>query len=44
MAKRIGKRTIILENKPYINAVTFGEIEDLGVTDANNIGAAMALP
>lgn len=28
--------------KPYINAVTFGEIEDLGVTDANNMGAAMA--
>ncbi|MCQ2440619.1 MAG: stage V sporulation protein AD [Clostridia bacterium] len=30
------------ENKPYINAVCFGEIEDLGVTDANNMGAAMA--
>lgn len=30
------------EGKPYINAVTFGEIEDLGVTDANNMGAAMA--
>ena len=27
---------------PYINAVTFGEIEDYGITDANNMGAAMA--
>lgn len=27
---------------PYINSVTFGEIEDFGVTDANNMGAAMA--
>lgn len=30
------------EDKPYINAVTFGRIEDLSVTDANNMGAAMA--
>ena len=30
------------EGKPYINAVCFGEIEDLGVTDTNNMGAAMA--
>ena len=30
------------QGKPYINAVTFGEIEDLGVTDSNNMGAAMA--
>ena len=30
------------EKGPYINAVTFGEIEDLGVTDANNMGPAMA--
>lgn len=30
------------ENKPYINAVAFGTIEDLGVKDANNMGAAMA--
>ncbi len=29
-------------NKPYISAVSFGEITDLGVTDANNMGAAMA--
>ncbi len=29
-------------NGPYVNAVTFGEIQDLGVTDANNMGAAMA--
>ena len=30
------------DGKPYINAVTFGEIQDLGITDANNMGAAMA--
>ena len=30
------------EDKPYINAVTIGRIEDLGVKDANNMGAAMA--
>ena len=27
---------------PKINAVTFGKIEDLGITDINNMGAAMA--
>lgn len=27
---------------PYIRAVTFGTIEDLGIKDANNMGAAMA--
>lgn len=27
---------------PYIKAVTFGKIEDLGIKDANNMGAAMA--
>ena len=27
---------------PYINSVTFGEIEDYGIKDANNMGAAMA--
>ncbi len=32
------------QNKPYINSVTFGEIEDYGITDANNMGAAMAPP
>ena len=26
----------------YINSVTFGEIEDLNIKDANNMGAAMA--
>lgn len=31
-----------LENAPYINAVCFGKIKDLGITDANNMGAAMA--
>ena len=30
------------KNKPYINSITFGEIEDYGITDANNMGAAMA--
>ncbi len=40
-----GSGALILEQKgtgPFINAVCFGEIEDLGVTDANNMGAAMA--
>ena len=32
----------ISRDKPYINAVTIGRIEDLGVKDANNMGAAMA--
>jgi len=27
---------------PYIDKVTFGEIEDYGITDTNNMGAAMA--
>ncbi|MEE1280151.1 MAG: stage V sporulation protein AD [Oscillospiraceae bacterium] len=27
---------------PHIRAVTFGKIEDLGITDINNMGAAMA--
>lgn len=30
------------EGKPYINSVTFGEIEDYGIKDTNNMGAAMA--
>ncbi len=37
--------SVILEEKnepPYIRAVTFGTIEDLGIKDANNMGAAMA--
>lgn len=29
-------------NKPKIKAVTFGKIEDLGIVDINNMGAAMA--
>lgn len=40
-----GSGALIIANKgngPYINAVTFGEIEDYGITDANNMGAAMA--
>ncbi|MBR7133060.1 MAG: hypothetical protein IKD04_05955 [Clostridia bacterium] len=40
-----GSGALILENKenyPYINAITFGEIEDYGITDTNNMGAAMA--
>ena len=31
-----------IEKRPYINAATIGKINDLGVTDANNMGAAMA--
>ena len=34
-----GKRQ---NGKPYINAVCIGEVTDLGITDANNMGAAMA--
>ncbi|MDO5125713.1 MAG: stage V sporulation protein AD [Ruminococcus sp.] len=30
------------ENPPFVRAVTIGKIVDLGVTDANNMGAAMA--
>ncbi len=30
------------QNKPSIAAVTFGKIMDLGIKDANNMGAAMA--
>ena len=30
------------EGKPYIKSVTFGEIEDYGLKDINNMGAAMA--
>ncbi len=32
----------IAENKPYISKVCFGKMVDLGVKDANNMGAAMA--
>lgn len=28
--------------KPFVKAATFGKITDLGITDANNMGAAMA--
>jgi stage V sporulation protein AD len=34
----IGKK----EDAPYIHSVTFGEITDYNITDANNMGAAMA--
>ncbi len=40
-----GSGALILSKEgkgPYINRVTFGEIEDYGITDANNMGAAMA--
>ncbi|MCL2633326.1 MAG: stage V sporulation protein AD [Oscillospiraceae bacterium] len=30
------------EMPPYINAVTFGKIKDYGITDVNNMGAAMS--
>ena len=32
----------LCEGKPYIDKATFGKIADLGVKDANNMGAAMA--
>lgn len=32
----------ISNDKPYIDKATFGEIVDLGIKDANNMGAAMA--
>lgn len=31
-----------VESKPYVNAFTIGKIMDLGIKDANNMGAAMA--
>ena len=42
-----GGGAVILHNKndgtmPYINAATVGTIQDLGIKDANNMGAAMA--
>lgn len=40
-----GSGAVLLEKGnglPYINQIAFGEIEDLGITDANNMGAAMA--
>lgn len=40
-----GSGALVIEKNgkgPYINSVTFGEIEDYGITDANNMGAAMA--
>ena len=30
------------QNAPYLRAVTIGRIVDYGITDANNMGAAMA--
>lgn len=32
----------VAENNPYIEAFTIGKIIDMGITDANNMGAAMA--
>lgn len=40
-----GSGALILQKNakgPHIASVTFGEIEDYGITDANNMGAAMA--
>ena len=40
-----GSGALVIGNEgdgPYINSVTFGEIEDYGITDVNNMGAAMA--
>lgn len=40
-----GSGAIVLSGNgdgPYIDKVTFGQIEDFGITDVNNMGAAMA--
>lgn len=41
-----GSGAVVLERKkgdyPYIDSIHIGTIQDLGVTDANNMGAAMA--
>ena len=41
-----GSGALILSNSkedfPYVNAITFGEISDYGISDVNNMGAAMA--
>ena len=40
-----GSGAVILTNQPqraYIDKITIGSVQDLGVTDANNMGAAMA--
>ena len=40
-----GSGALVLEKgdcKPFVNSITFGEIEDYGITDINNMGAAMA--
>ncbi|MGI6279638.1 MAG: stage V sporulation protein AD [Acutalibacteraceae bacterium] len=40
-----GAGAVILQREgdgPYINAAVFGEIKDFGISDANNMGAAMA--
>lgn len=40
-----GSGAVILTNTPqkaYIDKITIGAVQDLGVTDANNMGAAMA--
>ncbi len=40
-----GSGAVILTNQPqkaYIDKITIGTVQDLGVTDANNMGAAMA--
>lgn len=31
------------DQPPYVKAVTLGKVQDMGVTDANNMGAAMAV-
>ncbi|MBQ7106541.1 MAG: hypothetical protein IJN93_03390, partial [Clostridia bacterium] len=40
-----GSGAVILTNMPqkaYVDKITIGTVQDLGVTDANNMGAAMA--
>ncbi len=38
----VSKYSDEIKNNPHIEAITIGTIEDLGVTDVNNMGAAMA--
>ena len=38
----VSKYSDEIQNNPHIEAITIGTIEDLGVTDVNNMGAAMA--
>ena len=41
ISKSKGERPLVGSN-PYVESATFGKVVDYGVTDANNMGAAMA--